>query len=170
MPWILPAVLLVSSRAPHTSPLFAVREVPLRIELMMSLIAGTSGGLAGLVWSRLVSTPWLARTRRTQSHGTATEPVSRQVAAAVLFAVAGTVLGFLYWLGWGLISLVGTPWYAAGLLFGGLVWGGVVLPLVGVLALRLPGFGGTALMLAIEWLVTCTATGLSCALAWQRYA
>ena len=54
-------------------------------------------------------------------------------------------------------------------LFGALAWSGVALPLVGLLALRLRGFGETALALAVEWLVTCVVTGLSCAMAWQRY-
>lgn len=141
----------------------------MRIELVMSVIAGTSGGLAGLVWSRLVSAPWMARTTSGAPHGPDPDPVSRQVAAAALFATAGAALGFLYWLGWGMISLVNAPWYAAGLLFGALAWAGVALPLVGVLALRLRGFGAMALVLAVEWLVTCAATGLSCALAWHRY-
>ena len=142
----------------------------MRIELVMSVIAGTSGGLAGLVWSRLASAPWIARTSRGAAHGPDTEPLSRQIAAAALFAVAGAALGFLYWLGWGMISLVNAPWYAAGLLFGALAWAGVALPLLGVLVLRLPAFGGTAVALAVEWLVTCAASGLSCALAWHRYA
>jgi hypothetical protein len=142
----------------------------LRIELMMSLIAGTSGGLAGLVWHRMVSAPWLARTNPGAAHGRDSDSASRQVMAAVLFAASGAALGFLYWLGWGLISLVNAPWYVAGLVFAALTWSGVALPPVGVLALRLRGFGGTALVLAVEWLVTCAAVGLSCALAWHRYA
>jgi hypothetical protein len=140
----------------------------LRIELVMSVIAGTSGGLAGLVWSRVVSAAWIARARA----GTAGGPdsVARQVAVAMLFAAGGAVLGFLYWLGWGLISLVNLPWYLGGLAFGTMAWAGVALPLAATLALRLRGFGGTALVIAVEWLVTCTAAGLSCALAWHRLA
>ena len=117
-----------------------------------------------------MSTPWLARTSRDAAHGPDSDPASRQLAVAVTFVVAGAALGFLYWLGWGLISLVNAPWYVAGLVFGALLWAGVALPLVGVLALRLRCFGWTALVLAVEWLVTCAATGLSCALAWHRYA
>jgi hypothetical protein len=137
---------------------------------MMTVIAGTSGGLAGLVWSRLVSGPWMTGASGGTYGGQAPEPASRQVAAALLFAASGAVLGFLFWLGWGLISLVNAPWYAAGLLFGALAWAGVALPLLGILTLRLHGSGRTALVLAVEWLVTCVAIGLSCALAWQRYA
>jgi len=137
---------------------------------MMTVIAGTSGGLAGLVWSRLVSAPWITRTSGGAYGGQASEPVVRQVAVALLFAAAGAALGFLFWLGWGLISLVNVPWYSAGLVFGTLAWTGVALPLLGVLTLRLRGLGRTALVLAVEWFVTCVAIGLSCALAWHRYA
>jgi hypothetical protein len=137
---------------------------------MMSVVAGTSGGLAGLVWHRLVTAAWIARVTGGASGEPASEPVSHQVAAAILFAAGGTALGFLYWLGWGLISLVGAPWYAAGLLFGALAWAGVALPLLGTLSLAVRGFGATALVVAVEWLVTCAATGLTCALAWQRFA
>ena len=142
----------------------------MRIELVMSLFAGISGGLAGFVWSWLVSAPWIARSGRGSGRLADNAPLARQVAAAALFAFAGAALGFLYWLGWGLISVVNAPWYATGLLFGGLAWAGIALPLIGALALRLRGFGGTALVLAVEWLVTCAAIGLSCAQAWQQHA
>lgn len=141
----------------------------MRIELVMSLFAGISGGLAGFVWSWLVSAPWIARVGPATHPHADGEPLARQLAAAALYALAGAALGFLYWLGWGLISLVNAPWYAAGLLFGGVAWAGIALPLIGVLALRLRGFGATALVLAVEWLVTCAAIGLSCAQAWQRH-
>jgi hypothetical protein len=162
-------LLLVCADGPHTSPLSSAWTAELRIELVMSLFAGMSGGLAGFVWSRLVSAPWIARTSSGACHGPGGEPFARQVASAVLFAVAGAALGFMHWLGWGLISLVNASWYMEGLLFGGLAWAGIALPLIGTLALRLRGFGGTALVLAVEWLATCVAIALACALAWHRY-
>lgn len=136
----------------------------------MSLFAGVSGGLAGFVWSWLVSAPWIAGIGNGSHRAADSTPLARQFAAAAMFVLAGAALGLLYWLGWGLISLVNVPWYAAGLLFGGLAWAGIALPLIGVLALRLREFGGIALVLAVEWLVTCAAIGLSCAQAWQRHA
>lgn len=139
-----------------------------RTELLMSVIAGIAGGLTGLVWSRIVSPIWLAGVDPAVQAGR--EPASHQLAEAVLFAAAGAALGFLFWLGWGLISLVNVRWYVAGLAYGGLAWAGVALPLLGVHALRQAGFARTALVLAVEWLVTCGAVGLSCALAWHRYA
>ncbi len=137
-----------------------------RIELLMSVIAGVSGGLAGLVWSRLVSAGWLLR-----AAGESLRPdtLLRQVAAGVVFAAGGAALGLLFWLGWGLISLVNARWYEAGLLFGVVTWSGIALPLIGVLALRLRGHSAIARVLTVEWLVTCLAVGLSCALAWHRY-
>jgi hypothetical protein len=164
----VPVLLLVCAGGPHTLPLSRTWTADLRIELVMSLFAGISGGLAGFVWSWLVSAPWIARSGRGLHGDAGSAPLARQVASAILFAFSGAALGFLYWLGWGLISVVNAPWYATGLLFGGLVWAGIALPLIGVLSLRLRGFGGTALVLAVEWLVTCAAVGLSCAQAWQR--
>lgn len=138
-----------------------------RIELMVSLIAGLSGGLAGLVWSRLVSNPWLARGR------SGVDPdgsFATQVAVGLAFAVAGLVLGLFYWLGWGLISMVGEPWWATGIVFGLAAWAGTVAPLAITLGLRRPETGRAAAALAIEWLVTCLAVGMICALAWRRIA
>jgi apolipoprotein N-acyltransferase len=138
-----------------------------RIELMVSLIAGVSGGLAGLVWSRLVSNPWLARgTGAADPDGS----FATQVAVGLAFAGAGAVLGLFYWLGWGLISMVGEPWYATGLVFGVGAWAGTVAPLAITLRLRRPDTGRAAAVLAVEWLVTCVAVGVTCALAWRRIA
>lgn len=136
-----------------------------RIELFVSLIAGTSGGLAGLVWSRLVTTPWLVRgTPGANPDGS----FATQVAVALAFAAAGAVLGLFYWLGWGLISMVGEPWYATGLVFGLAAWAGTVAPLAITLRLRRPDTDRIAAALMVEWLVTCVAVGVSCALAWRR--
>jgi hypothetical protein len=152
-----PRLLLVCAGAQHTPPLYRGpgRNMP-RVELLMSVAAGISGGLAGLVWHRVVTAAWFARS--SGSAPAADEPASRQVAAAALFVLAGAVLGLLFWLGWGLISLVNARWY------------GVALPMTATLALRLRDFSRAALVLAVEWLVTCAAIGLSCALAWHRYA
>jgi hypothetical protein len=141
-----------------------------RIELYMSLFAGLSGGLVGVLWSGLVSGPWLASKGRAGPIALRAERVSSLFASAAMLAGGGAALGFLFWLGWGLISLANAPWYAAGILYGLLAWAGIVVPLLGGLALRLQGFGRIALVLGVEWLVTCLAIGLLCALAWHRYA
>ena len=129
-----------------------------RTELIVSLIAGASGGLAGLVWSRVVSHRWLARgTSAPDPDG----PFATQVAVGLAFAVAGLVLGLFYWLGWGLISLVGEPWWATGIVFGLVAWAGTVAPLALTLRLRRPDTGRAAAAIAVEWLVTCVAVGVS---------
>lgn len=142
----------------------------LRIELLMCMVAGLSGGLVGVLWSGLVTMPWLAGSRPETAPTPRPEKGSTLLANAVLLAFGGTALGFLFWLGWALVALVNVPWFAIGLLFGLLVWTGIAAPLIGSLALRLVGFGGVARALAVEWLVTCIAVGLFCAFAWQRYA
>jgi hypothetical protein len=138
-----------------------------RIELWTTVFAGVSGGLAGVLWSGLVTTPWLAR-------GTAVAPAAETaahlVAGAALRAAAGAALGFLFWLGWGLIAVVATPWYAVGLLYGGLCWAALAAPALGTLLLRGYGPARPVAAHAVEWLFTCVAIGLLCAFSWHRYA
>jgi hypothetical protein len=141
-----------------------------RIELLMSLLAGLAGGLTGVLWSGLVSSPWIARHRNRWRGNWRTESLAQLVAGAALYAAAGAALGFLYWLGWGLIALVNFPWYATGLLFGLLCWTATAVPVLGSLALRLREFTPVAIVHAVEWLVACLAAGLFCALSWHRYA
>lgn len=140
-----------------------------RLELWMTVFAGLAGGLAGVLWSGLVTSAWLARGDAravAQPH----DAVAQLVLASALRAAAGAVLGFVFWLGWGLIALVGLPWYAVGLIYGGLCWLALVVPALGTLALRWPGLGRVATAHAAEWLFTCLVIGLLCALAWHRYA
>lgn len=141
-----------------------------RIELLMCLFAGVSGGLFGVLWSGFVTTPWLLRLRTETTVALRHEDSTTLLSQALLMACGGAALGFLFWLGWSLAALVNAPWYAIGVLFGLLAWGGIAVPLLGTAALRLQGFAAAARVLAVEWLVTCVAVGLFCALAWQRYA
>ena len=131
-----------------------------RIELWMTVFAGLSGGLAGVLWSGLV----------TAAGGTEAETASRVLAGAALRAAAGAALGFLFWLAWGLIALVGTPWYTVGLVYGGLTWAALVVPALCTLVLRGHGPARPLVAHAVEWLLTCLTVGLLCALAWHRYA
>jgi hypothetical protein len=141
-----------------------------RIELIMCVLAGLSGGLVGVLWSANVSAPWLARRRGAPTPALRPESAASTLAGAAMLAGGGAALGFLFWLGWALISLVNAPWYVPGLLFGLLTWTGVAVPLLGGAALRLEGFSRIALVLAVEWLVTCLAVGLFCSFAWHRHA
>ena len=136
----------------------------------MCVLAGLSGGLVGVLWSANVSAPWLARRRGAPTPALQPESAASTLAGAAMLAGGGAALGFLFWLGWALISLVNAPWYVPGLLFGLLTWTGVAVPLLGGAALRLQGFSRIALVLAVEWLATCLAVGLFCSFAWHRHA
>ena len=141
-----------------------------RLELWMSVFAGLAGGLAGVLWSGLVTSYLVARGNAPAAQAEQRETVARIVLASALRATAGAVLGFVFWLGWGLIALVGLPWYAVGGVYGGLCWLALVAPVLATLTLRWPGSGHVAAAHAAEWLFTCLAIGLLCALAWHRYA
>ena len=136
-----------------------------RIELWMTIFAGLAGGLAGVLWSGIITTPWLARAGMV--HG---ETAFRLLVGAGLRAFAGALLGLLFWLGWGLIAVLGQPWQAVGLLYGVLCWSAVAVPMLGTLLLRGQVPARLVLAHAVEWLFTCGAIGLLCALAWHRYA
>ena len=140
-----------------------------RIELWTTVFAGLAGGLAGVLWSGVVTTPWLARAGDVAS-GSHAETTARLVAGAALRAAAGAALGFLFWLGWGLIALVGQPWYAIGALYGALCWSAIAAPVLGTLLLRRHAPASLLVAHATEWLFTFAAIGLLCALAWHRYA
>jgi len=141
-----------------------------RIELWMTVFAGLSGGLAGVLWSGLVTASWPGRGLDPAAGGAEGESASRVLAGAALRAAAGAALGFLFWLSWGLIALVGTSWYRVGLLYGGLAWAALVAPALGTLVLRGHGPARPLVAHAVEWLLTCLTIGLLCALAWHRYA
>jgi len=141
-----------------------------RIELWMTVFAGLAGGLAGVLWSGLVTTPRLARDGLAPAGDSQAETAARIFAGAALRAAAGAALGFLFWLGWGLIAVVGWPWYAVGLLYGALAWAALAAPTLGTLLLRGHGPARPLAAHAIEWLFTCLAIGLLCAFAWHRYA
>jgi ethanolamine transporter EutH len=136
----------------------------------MTLLAGLAGGLAGVLWSGLVTTPWLAPGGDAAAAKGQGETAARLFVEAALRAAAGAALGFLFWLGWGLIAVVGWPWYATGLLFGGLCWVAIAAPVLATLLLHGRAQVRPVAAHAVEWLVACLSVGLLCALAWHRYA
>ncbi len=139
-----------------------------RIELVMSVLAGISGGLVGGLWGGVISSPWLAQLR-SRNPGVWKEEKLPQLAAVTLtYAGAGAILGGLFWLGWGLVALIDVRWYLVGLLFGVLCWAGAALPIVVSLWLRLRTPATALLVHAVEWLVACLAIGLLCAQVWER--
>jgi hypothetical protein len=141
-----------------------------RIELWMTVFAGLSGGLAGVLWGGIVTRWWLAPGTGQGTGDASPETAWQVLAGAALRAAAGAALGFLFWLGWGLIALIGTPWYVVGLLYGALAWVALAAPVLGTLLLHGHGPARALAAHAVEWLFTCLAVGLLCALAWHRYA
>jgi hypothetical protein len=142
----------------------------LRIELLMSLLAGFAGGLVGTLWNGLVSPTLLSRVRAGDRQAWHDESAARLFVGALLYGAGGAMLGFLFWLSWGLIALVGKPWPGVGVLFGLLCWAGAAVPVLGMLHLRLREPKRVAAVLALEWLVACLAIGVLCALTWHRVA
>lgn len=142
----------------------------MRVELIMSVLAGFSGGLVGSLWSGTVSMALLASARAARREAWHGESASRLLTGALLYGLGGAVLGFLFWLSWGLVALVEQPWPRVGLLFGLVCWAGAGLPALAMLHLKLREPKRVAAVLAIEWLVACVAIGLLCAATWHRTA
>jgi hypothetical protein len=142
----------------------------LRIELLMSLLAGFAGGLVGTLWSGIVSSALLSGARSAALQSWHSETAGRLFMGALVYGLGGAALGFLFWLGWGLVALVERPWPYVGLLFGLICWAGAALPVLGMLHLKLREPKRLAAVLAVEWLVACLAIGLLCAMAWHRTA
>jgi hypothetical protein len=136
-----------------------------RIELLMTLLAGFAGGLAGTLWAGLVTNAWLA-----QRHSARSQPDSatRLLAGAAAYGLCGAAAGFLFWLGWGLVAVIDTPWYLIGALYGVLVWTAAAAPLLAAQLLRLREPPAVLAALAVEGLVASLATGLLCAYVWHR--
>ena len=140
----------------------------MRVELIMTLLAGFAGGLVGTLWGGLVTAPALALMPRWRPANWAPETTPRLLGGALLYGLGGAAAGFLFWLGWGLTALVATPWALVGLLYGALLWSFAVLPAVGIGGLRMRQPAALVALLAVEYLVAATAVGLFCAYAWHR--
>jgi hypothetical protein len=138
-----------------------------RLELWMSLFAGASGGLLGMLWHGLVSVPWLSRTSSDWSSRIADQTLAELCAAALIRTGAGVVLGGFFWASWGLIAFVRVPWYFDGLAFGLLCWAGVAFPTLATLRVPARLAARPVLVHTVEWLATCLAVGLCCAYAWH---
>ena len=140
----------------------------MRTELVLCVLAGFAGGLVGSLWSGTVSSALLAPARAERGEAWHGESVGRLLTGASLYGLGGAVLGFLFWLSWGLVALVEAPWPWVGVLFGIVCWAGAGLPALAMLHLKLREPRRVALVLAVEWLVACLAIGLLCAMTWHR--
>jgi hypothetical protein len=140
------------------------------VDTLLVVLSGLCGGLVGVLWNGLVTNPWLQRlaARQTAGAALAQRVLAGQVATTLAYATSGALLGLLYWLSWGLVALNGWSWPAYGLAFGALVWAALALPVLALAGLRAALPRPLTALLALEWLATCLAVGLFCALAWQR--
>jgi len=134
--------------------------------MLMTVLAGFAGGLAGTLWGGMVSSPLLGRLRA--RHEWHPESASRLLAGAVLYGLCGAAAGFLFWLGWGLVALVSIKWPMVGLLFGALLWVAAAVPALSIAWLRLPQVRPALAVQMLEALFTCLSVGLLCAFVWHR--
>jgi hypothetical protein len=139
-----------------------------RIELFMSVLAGFAGGLCGTLWAGLVTLPLLTRWPALRPDPWQPETAARLLTGAALYGFCGAAAGLLFWLSWGLVAVVSTPWPVLGALYGGLLWLAGALPTLGSLALKHRRARGAVGVVAVEGLVACVAAGVLCAYVWQR--
>lgn len=133
------------------------------MELSYLLFTGSLSGLVSILGHSVI---WsLLGALRLQRVSTYDPQV--QIAEAFLHMLCGVVLGFLFWLSWGLAAIVDVTWWLRGLAFAGLAALLTVPPLVNVLLTRRWDPALTALF-ASRWASTCLVAGLSCAWSWER--
>jgi hypothetical protein len=142
----------------------------LRIELIMTVLAGFAGGLAGTLWGGLVSPLLLARRPELRVAGWRPDSGWGVLHTAALHGLCGAAAGLLFWLGWGLAAFSGTPWFVVGAVYGVLLWLAAALPALALLALRVPVLRAACVVLAVEALVAAASVGLLCAFVWHRTA
>ena len=132
----------------------------------MMVLAGIAGGLVGTLWAGLVSAPLLAHWPVLRPANWQPETASRLLGGAVLHGACGAAAGLLFWLSWGLVAVVSTPWQVVGTVYGGLLFAAGALPTLGTLAIRGRHHPGAVAVLAAEVLVTAVSAGVMCAYVW----
>jgi hypothetical protein len=142
----------------------------LRTELIMTVLAGVAGGLAGTLWAGIVSSALLARRPELSAAGWRPDTAWRVLHTAALYGLCGAAAGLLFWLGWGLVALTHWPWFVVGASYGLLLWFAAAFPALLLLALRLPALRAAGVVMAIEALVAAVSVGLLCAFVWHRAA
>jgi hypothetical protein len=138
--------------------------------MIMSVLAGFAGGLAGALWAGLVSSALLARRPELSAAGWRPDTAWRVLHTAALYGMCGAAAGLLFWLGWGLVAFTDGPWIVVGASFGLLLWFAAAFPALLLLSLRLPALRTAGVVMAIETLVAAVSIGLLCAFVWHRGA
>ena len=72
--------------------------------MIMTVLAGFAGGLAGTLWAGTVSSALLARRPELGAAGWRPDTAWRVLHTAVLYGLCGAAAGLLFWLGWGLVA------------------------------------------------------------------
>ena len=134
----------------------------------MTLFAGVAGGLVGTLWSGFVSGVLFARWPTLRPPSWRQETATGLLAGAVLYGLCGAAAGLLFWLSWGLVAVVATPWAVVGAGYGLLVFVAGGVPALAALALKVPGHRGAVAVLAVEGLVAAVSAGVLCAYVWHR--
>ena len=138
--------------------------------MIMSVLAGFAGGLAGALWAGIVSSALIARRPELSAAGWRPDTAWRVLCTAVLYGLCGAAAGLLFWLGWGLVAFTDGPWIVVGASFGLLLWFAAAFPALLLLSLRLPALRTAGVVRAIETLVAAVSIGLLCAFVWHRGA
>lgn len=127
-----------------------------------------TGALSGLVSALAHAVIWsLAEAVRPRLAATNAASQQFDVPDMILHMLAGTGLGLLFWLSWGLTAIVDVPWWLRGLTFGSLGWLTLGLPAVISTARAAEIARAGAAAIAARWAMTCVITGLACAWSWQ---
>jgi hypothetical protein len=142
----------------------------LRIELIMTVLAGFAGGLAGTLWAGIVSAALLARRPELSAAGWRPDTTWRVLHTAVVYGLSGAAAGFLFWLGWGLVAFTDWPWFVVGASYGLLLWFAAAFPALLLISVRVPALRAAGVVMAVEALVAAVSVGLLCAFVWHRGA
>lgn len=129
------------------------------------LLSGGLGGLASalsysVLWSAIDL--WQPRLAEIWSGGR-----SLGLAGVLLHFLAGTVLGLLFWLSWGLAALVDVQWWERGLVFGGLAWTSLSVPSILTTSFVRDLTWQSSMSLLLQWASTCLLASFACAWSWE---
>jgi hypothetical protein len=138
------------------------------MELRAIVLAGALAGFAASALNSILWRPlWVAvSTALSKNSGTEaprwrSPSASLHLASVLLHLAAGSILGLLFWLSWGLTGIVSIPWWVRGLSFAGLTWIALCVPLLLSLIVSARTPPSLIVKSAIEWLTTCVLVGLA---------
>jgi len=151
-------LLWPKSQAP--SPTYLIME---RSYLLLT------GALSGLVSLLAHAVIWsLAEMIRPQLRASSVSIRQLDVPDVLLHLIAGTGLGLLFWLSWGLTAVVSVSWWIRGLVFASLTWLALAMPAALSMARARQNTLSSVIVIATRWATTCLIAGLACSWGWER--